>query len=101
MSQQGRDAWNQKADASYKEKVLKARTDYNNKIASLPAVIGLKQQYVADEKSKTMSFEDWLELDAARLKTYNDAIAGSTYGEDYQKALREAADARSKQLGAG
>lgn len=101
MSQQSRDAWNQKADASYKEKVLKAKTDYNNKIASLPAVIGLKQQYVADEKSKTMSFEDWLELDAARLKTYNDAITSSIYGEEYQKDLKKAADERSKQLGAG
>lgn len=101
MSQQGRDAWNEIADAEYKEQVTKAKDDYNNAVAQLPEVVTLKQQYVADEKSKTISFEDWLELDPARLKIYNDAVTNSGLAAVYQEAVRKATKSRSQKRGAG
>lgn len=99
FSQQDRDAYNQNADLKFNQAVDKAREDRTTAINALSDIVALKNEYNSDDTRKNISFEDWLELDASRIKRYTDAINNSNVNSTYNNAIAAAQALRSKQYG--
>lgn len=99
FSQQGRDAANQIYDLEYNQAYTKAAEKRANTINALPDVVALKNEYKADTNRGNISFENWLQLDASRVKRYSDAIDQSGVNQTYNQDLMNAQKLRSKQYG--